>query len=121
MPYCLRSNVAYKFSCGRCNATYYGKTCWHLSVRIAEHSTVLPLTGKKSKSKISAAVKGNMLFCDHIVSIVDFKILAISDSDFHAKVKESILISRDELFLKKNETSLPLYISDLSLPCEITF
>ena len=23
----LRSNVVYKFLCGRCNATYYGKTC----------------------------------------------------------------------------------------------
>ena len=30
-----------------------------------------------------------MLFCDHIVSIDDFKILATSDSDFHDKVKES--------------------------------
>ena len=34
MPYCLRSNVVYKFSCGRYNATYYGETCRHLSVRV---------------------------------------------------------------------------------------
>ena len=27
MPYCLRSNVVYKFSCSRRNATYYGETC----------------------------------------------------------------------------------------------
>ena len=50
-----------------------------------------------------------MLFCDHTVSIDDFKNLATSDSDFHAKVKESLLISRDEPILNKNETSLPLY------------
>ena len=53
-----------------------------------------------------------MHFCDHIVSIDDFKILATSDSDLHVKVKESILISRDESILNKNETSLPLYLFD---------
>ena len=49
-----------------------------------------------------------MLLCDHIVSIDDFKILVTSDLDFHVKVKESILISRDEPILNKNETLLPL-------------
>ena len=49
-----------------------------------------------------------MLFCDHIVSIDNFKILATSDPDFQVKVKESILISRDKPILNKNETSLPL-------------
>ena len=112
MLYCLRSNVVYKFSCGRCNATYYSETCRHLSVRVGEHSGVSPLTGKKSKSKKSAAVKEHMLFCDHIVSIDDFKILATSDLDFHVKVKESLLISCDEPILNKNETSLPLYPFD---------
>ena len=47
-----------------------------------------------------------MLFCDHIVSTDDFKILATSDSDFQVKVKESLLISRDEPTLNKNEMSL---------------
>ena len=106
MPYCLCSNVVYKFLCGRCNATYYGETCRHLSVRVS------PLTGKKSKSKNSTAVKDHMLLCDHIVSNGDFKILATSDSDFHVKVKESLLISRDEPILNKNATSLPLYLFD---------
>ena len=108
MPYCLRSNVVYKFSCGRCNATYYGETCRNLSVRVVEHSGVSPLTGKKSKSKKSTAVKDHMLFCDHIVSIDSFKILATSDSGFHVKVEESLLVSRDEPILNKNETLLPL-------------
>ena len=112
MPYCLRSNVIYKFLCGRCNATYYGQTCWHLSVRVGKYSGVLPLTRKKSKSKKSTAVKDHMIFCDHIVSIDDFRILATGDSDLHVKVKEIILISRDEPILNKNETSLPLYLFD---------
>ena len=53
-----------------------------------------------------------MLFCDHIVSTDDFKILATSDSDFHVKVEESLLISCDEPILNKNETSRPLYLFD---------
>ena len=53
-----------------------------------------------------------MLICDRIVSIDDFKILATSESDFHVKVKESLLISLDEPILNKNETSLPLYLFD---------
>ena len=89
-----------------------GETCRHLSVRVGEHSGVSPLTGKKSKFKKSTAVKNHMLFCDHIVSIDDFKILATSDSDFHVKVKESLLISRDEPILNKNEMPLPLYLFD---------
>ena len=67
MPYCLRSNVVYKFSCGTCNATYYDQTYWHLSVKVGKHLSVSPLTGKKSKSKKYTAVKDQMLFCDHIV------------------------------------------------------
>ena len=62
----------------------------------AEHSGVSRLAGKTSKSKKSTAVKDHMPFCDHIVSIDDFKLLAASDSDFHVNVKESLLISRDE-------------------------
>ena len=112
MPYCLRSNVVYKFSCGRCNAPYYGETCRHLSVRVGEHSGVSPLTGKKSKFKKPTAVKYHMLFCDHIVSIDDFKILATSNPDFHVKVKKYLLVSHDELILNKKETSLHLYLFD---------
>ena len=108
----MRSNVVYKFPCGTCNATYYGETCWYLRVRVGEHSVVSPLTGKKSKSKMSTAVKKQILFCNHIVSFFYFKILETSDSDFHVKVKESLLTLRDAPILNKNEMSLPLYLFD---------
>ena len=58
------------------------------------------------------AVKDHIFFCDHIVFIDDSKILATSGSDFHAKVKESLLISLDEPILNKNKMSLPLYLFD---------
>ena len=121
MPYCLPSNVVYNFSCGRCSATRYGKVFHFLSIRVGERLGVSPSPGNKSKSKKSAAVKDHMLFCDYTVSINDFNILATSASDFHVTVKESLLISRDEPILNKNETSLPLYLFDSSLPYEIIF
>ena len=51
-----------------------------------------------------------MLFCNHIVSIDDFKMLASSNSDFHVKVKEIILISLDEPILNLFDWFLPYEI-----------
>ena len=48
-----------------------------------------------------------MLFCDHAVSLEDFKLLASSNSEFDLKIKESILISRNSQ-LKRNGVSLTL-------------
>ena len=112
VPFNLRRNVVYKFSCGRCNATYYGETCRHLNIRVGEHSGVSPLTGKKSKAKTTIAIKDHMLFCDHVVSLEDFKILASRNSEFHLKIKKSLLISRDKAELNMNEKFLPLYLFD---------
>ena len=112
VPFDLPSNVVYKFSCGRCNATYYGETYWHLNIRVSEHSGVYPLTGKKSKAKTTTAIKDHMLFCDHVVSLEDFKILASINSEFHLKIKESLFTSREKPELNRNEKSLPLYLFD---------
>ena len=62
-----------------------------------------------------------MVFCDHIVFINDFKILASNDSDFHVKVKEGLLISPDEPILNKNQMLLPLYLFDWSQTYAILF
>ena len=70
------------------------------------------LRGKKSKSEKSTTVNDQMLFCDQIVCIEDFKLFAASDSDFQVKVKERLLISRDALILNKDEMSLALYLFD---------
>ena len=37
VPSLLRSGIVYKFQCGSCNATYYGKTKRHFKVRMCEH------------------------------------------------------------------------------------
>ena len=49
VPFNLRSNVVYKFLCGRCNATYYGETCRHLNIRVGEHSGVSSLPEKSQR------------------------------------------------------------------------
>ena len=110
IPLCLRSNIVYKFARGRCNATYYGENCRHFKVRVGEHSGISPLTNKRSKSKKSTAVKDYMLVCDQPVSFDDFKVLA--SSKFHLKIKESLLISRDQSILNRIEAFLPLYLFD---------
>ena len=48
---------------------------------------------KKSKAKTTTAIKDHILFCDHTVSLEDFKILVSSNSEFHVKIKEILLIS----------------------------
>ena len=47
IPSFLRSGIVYKFQCGSCNATYYGKTKRHFKVRMCEHLGISALTGKK--------------------------------------------------------------------------
>ena len=88
----------------------YGETCRHLNIRVGEHSGVSPLTEKKSKAKTATAIKDHMLFCDHAVSLEDSKILESSNSKFHLKINERLLISRDKPELNRNKKSLLLYL-----------
>ena len=83
-----------------------------MNIRVDEHSGISPLTGKKSKARTTTAIKDHVLFCDHAVSLGDFKILAISNSEFYLKIKESLLISGDKPELNRNEKSLSLYLFD---------
>ena len=103
---CLRSNIVYKFVCGRCNATYYSEICRHLKVRVGEHSDISRFTDKRSKSKNSAADKVNMLMCNHIFSFEEFEVLASK------KIKKILLISRKQPMLNKNRASLRSYLFD---------
>ena len=61
VPETLQSNFVYKFKCGSCTASYYGKTYRHMKVRISEHQVVSPRTGKRVKGTLSASVRDHML------------------------------------------------------------
>ena len=64
-PSFLRSDIAYKFQCGSCNATYHGRTKLHFKVRMCEHLEISALTGKRVKGDEDSAVKEHLLFCNH--------------------------------------------------------
>ena len=53
-----------------------------------------------------------MLMGGQLVSFDDFKVLASSNSEFHLKIKENLLMLREQTILNKNEASLPLYLFD---------
>ena len=52
------------------------------------------------------------MMCDQPFPFDDFIVLAASNSEFHSKIKENLLISRDQPILNKKEASLPLYLFD---------
>ena len=112
IPLVLRSGIVYKFQCGSCNATYYGKTKRHFKVRMCEHLGISALTGKRVKGDDDSAIKENLLFCNHKPDFEDFSILATNNNDFKVTLMESLLINRDHPPLNKNKQSLPLELFD---------
>ena len=91
----LRSVIVYKFQCGSCNATYYGKTKRYFKVRMCENLGISALTGKIVKDDDDSAIKEHLLFCNHTPDYEDFSILATNDNDFKVMLMESLLINSD--------------------------
>ena len=112
LPYDLVSCVVYKFQCGSCNASYYGKTDRHLKVRSAQHIGISPLTFKKVKPSAESSICDHLLFCNHNPSFDDFTILAQRTNKFLLEIKERLLIKRDKPILNKNVSSAPLFLLD---------
>ena len=108
IPIFLRSGIVYKFKCGGCNATYYGKTKTRFKVRMCQHLGVSALTGKRVKGDDDSAVKEHHLFCNHTSGFDDFFILASNNNYFKVTLMESLLINRDHPLLNKNRHSPPL-------------
>ena len=112
IPSLLRSGIVYKFQCGSCNATYYGKTKCHFKVRMCEQLGISELTGERVKDDDDSAIKEHLSFCNHTHDIEDFSILAINNNDFKVTLMESLLINRDYPPVNKNKNSLSLELFD---------
>ena len=49
IPTSQKRGLVYKYKCGGCDATYYGKAKRHFQIRICEHLGISHLTGKNVK------------------------------------------------------------------------
>ena len=107
-PLFLCSGIVYKFQCGSCNATYYGKTKRHFKVRMCEHLGISALTGRRVKGDNDSDIKEHLLFCDHTP---DFD-LATNSNDFKVTLMESLLINRNHPSLNTNRQSFSLELFD---------
>ena len=114
LPSDLVSGVVYKYTCGRCNSTYYGETDRLLKVRSAEHIGISPLTFKKTKPSKESAIRDHLLNCNNIPSFEEFTILTNGNNKFVLEIKESLLIKRDRPILNKNISSAKLFLFDNS-------
>ncbi len=107
-----------------CKPTYYGETIRHLHIWVCEDAGVSHLMGKVTKSPEPSAVFEHNLDCpvnvravDYPFSdftvcprICDFSVLCSASSDFHLKIKEKLLISRDKPSQNRNIAPLPLLL-----------
>ena len=110
LPEPLRSCQVYKFTCGSCSASYTGKNCWHLKVKVSEHKGMSPQTDKIVKGTFSTSVRDHMLKYDNIVTWDDFKVLGREPNHWLLEIKECLFIKRDKPSLIKNIYSQELFL-----------
>ena len=112
IPLQCRSLVLYRFVCNKCNLIYYGKTFRHFKVRVYEHLGKSLKTDKpytyNSKNTNNTTVLNHIHNCKCKASIDDFKIIGSAKNDYHLRIKESIIIKKDNPILNKTVKSIPL-------------
>ena len=100
------SGVAYEYTCGRCNSSYYGETERHLKVSSGEHTGISPLTLKKTKPPKESSTRDHLLESDINPSFDEFTILAHGNKEYLLETKESLLIKHDQTVLNKNSSAM---------------
>ena len=78
----LVSRMIYKYTCGRCNSSYYSETDRHLKVRSGEHIGISLLIFTKVKLSKESGIRGHFLNCNNIPSFDEFAILAYGNSKY---------------------------------------
>ena len=60
------------------------------------------------KNPNNSAVLDHLQKCKCTVSINDFKVIGSAKNDYHLRIKESLVIHKDNPVLNKNVNSIPL-------------
>ena len=92
LPKVLLFGLVYKYKCGGCNATSYGKTKHDFKVRICEYLNISHFTGKKAKidNKKLTVIQEHVLCCNYSPSYEGFSIFTRECNDFKLKIMESL-------------------------------
>ena len=109
LPSDLVSGVVYKYTCGRCNSTYYGETDRHLKIRSGEHIGISLLAFEKIKPSKESPIHDHLLNCNNLPSVEEFTILRHGNNKFDLEIKENLLIKRDRPILNKSISSTKLF------------
>ena len=106
----LLSGLFYKYMCGGCSATYYGKIKRHFKVHFFEHLGISHLSGEKVKidNNKLRTIQEHLLCCNYSPSFEDFSILTRESNDFKLNIMENLIIARNKPTLNKADSSLPL-------------
>ena len=110
LPFDLVSREVYKYTCGRCNSSYYGETDRHLKVSSRRQFGISLLTFRKVKPSNKNAIRDHLLNCNNIPSFDEFTILSYGHHKYILEIKERLLIRRDRPVLNKNISSAKLFL-----------
>ena len=94
IPFAMRSNIVYKYTCAGCNAEYVGQTSRHLHVRACEHSGISSLTGKPLSTRSNSSIFDHFQQTGHTIASNSFKIVSNGLSESDLLIREAIVISR---------------------------
>ena len=103
----IRSDLAYRYSCNSCNATYYGKTYQHFFTKAAERVGISNLARKRVKNVKESAVSNELLQCGCTTDFDHFDILASDTNNFRVFIKESLLIKHEKPVLNRTGKFFP--------------
>ena len=102
-----KSKVIYKAGCWDCSDFYIGKTKRRLHDRKTEHFRAL------TKNDPTSAIADHIKATGHNIKWDHFDILASGKTDYHCKIKETLLIQELKVLLLKFHIFFPPFSSKM--------